>query len=145
MSAFVTIMLLFKTKTMKGIKMKKITTLVAFAMLLVGATATADDYREVWECEAKDGKTLEDIQAINSKWQAWMRKNVDKDISSAVLTAVVGDITGFLFVDTYPSLEVWGKGKAAADDNEEMDALNEEFDATAECEETRLWRYRPTP
>ena len=114
------------------------------AMSLAAGSVWADDYREVWECTARDGKTLEDVQAVNSKWLAWMRENVDESIDSAVLTAVVGELTSFIFVDTYPSLEVWSKGKAAQDDNEDMDELNAEFDATAECGETRLWRRRPT-
>lgn len=122
---------------------RAITCLVAVAFLYGGA-AFADDYREVWECKSKEGKTLEDVQAVNSKWLAWMRKNVDKEIDSAVLTAVVGDMTSFIFVDTYPSLEVWSKGKSAQD-AADMSDLDAEFEATAECGETRLWRKRPTP
>ena len=122
---------------------RTITCLLAVAFLYGGA-AFADDYREVWECKAKDGKTLDDIQAVNSKWLAWMRKNVDKDISSAVLTAVIGKLEGFIFVDVYPSLEVWGAGKAAQDESDEINALNEEFEAVTECGESRLWRKRPT-
>ena len=125
--------------------MRRVITCLLAVAFLYGGAALADDYREVWQCTAKEGKSLEDIQAINSKWLKWMRKNVSKDISSAVLTAVIGDLEGFLFVDTYPSLEVWGAGKAAQDDSDDIDALNEEFDATTECDESRLWRKRPTP
>jgi len=125
--------------------MKKITTCLLAVAFLYGGIAAADDYREVWQCTAKDGKTLEDIQAVNSKWQAWMRKNVHKGISSAILTAVIGDLDGFIFVDTYPSLEVWGAGKAAQDDSDEMDAVDAEFEAVTECDDSRLWRKRPTP
>ena len=124
--------------------MKKLISTAAVAMLLLGGTVWADDYREVWECTTKDGKTLADAQAINSKWLAWMRKNVDRDIDSAALTAVVGDMTSFVFVDTYPTLEAWSEGKAKQEGSEEMDALNAEFDATLECGQTRLWRRRPT-
>lgn len=113
--------------------------------MLITGPAWADDYHEVWECTTRDGKTLEDVQAVNSKWLAWMRENVDDEISSAVLTAVVGDLTSFIFVDTYPGLDVWSEGKARQDGNEEMEALNVEFDATAQCGQTRLWRHRPTP
>lgn len=123
---------------------KAITCLLAVAFLYSGVAA-ADDYREVWQCTAKEGKTVEDIQAVNSKWLAWMRKNVDKKISSAILTAVIGDLEGFIFVDTYPSLEVWGAGKAAQDDSDELDALNAEFEAVTECSESQLMRKRPTP
>lgn len=125
--------------------MKKIFSIAILALLFAGGTALADDYREVWQCKAKEGKTIDDIQAVNSKWVAWMRKNVNKSISSAILTAVIGDLQSFMFVDVYPSLEVWGAGKAAQDDSDEMDALNEEFEAVTECEASRLWRKRPTP
>lgn len=125
--------------------MRKLSICVAVACLAFSGIAAADDYREVWQCTAKEGKTIEDIQAVNSKWQAWMRKNVDKKISSAVLTAVIGDLEGFIFVDTYPSLEVWGAGKAAQDDSDDMDALNAEFEAVTECSESQLMRKRPTP
>ena len=125
--------------------MKKIVCCVAACFLFATGIAAADDYREVWECKAKEGKTLEDIQAVNSKWLKWMRDNVDKDIESAVLTAVVGNLEHFIFVDTYPSLEVWSEGKTAQDETDEMDELDAEFEETAECGETRLWRKRPTP
>lgn len=125
--------------------MKRITICIAAGFLFASGIAAADDYREVWQCKAKEGKSLDDIQAVNSKWQTWMRKNVDKGISSAILTAVIGDLTSFIFVDVYPSLEVWGEGKAAQDESDDMDALDEEFEAVVECGESRLWRKRPTP
>ena len=125
--------------------MKKITCCIAACFLFAAGIAAADDYREVWQCEANEGKTLEDIQAINSQWLKWMRDNVNEDIESAVLTSVVGDMTGFLFVDTYPSLEVWSEGKTAQDETDELDDVDAAFNDAVECGETRLWRKRPTP
>ena len=124
--------------------MKKIICCIAACFLFATGIAVADEYYEVWECEVKGDKTLEDIQAINTKWLKWMRDNVHEDIESAALTAVVGDLTSFLFVDTYPSLEVWSEGKSAQDEAD-MDEIDEAFNEALECGETRLWRARPTP
>ena len=129
----------------KGTTMKKaITCLLAVAFLYSG-TAFADSYREVWQCKANDGKTQEEIEAVNSKWLAWMRKNVDKNVSSAILTSVVGNLEGFVFVDTYPSLDTWSKGRGAQDGNEEMDEINEAFNEVVTCSENSLMEYHPTP
>ncbi|MDH3337456.1 MAG: hypothetical protein OER22_08925 [Gammaproteobacteria bacterium] len=118
--------------------------LVAVSALFLAGTASADNYREVWSCELEDEKKIEEVQAANSKWLAWVRKNVNKDISSAVLTAVVGDQEGFLFVDTYPSLAVWAAAKDALD-TDEGEALGEIFEGLFDCDENRLWKDEPTP
>lgn len=123
---------------------RAITCLVAVAFLYAG-TAFADSYREVWQCKAHEGKTIEDIQAVNSKWLAFMRKNVDQSISSALLTPVVGKLGGFVFADTYPSLDAWSKGRGAQDGNEEMDAIEAEFNEVMVCSESALMEYQPTP
>ncbi len=117
--------------------------IVASGLLLLAGIASADTYRETWNCELEDEKTIEEVQAANSKWLAWVRKNVNKDISSAVLTAVVGSQDGFLFVDTYPSLTVWAAAKEALD-TEEGEALDEVFEGLFECEDNRLWKDEPT-
>lgn len=124
--------------------MKKLIICTAGALLLFSGLASADTYREVWTCDVKDGKTIEDVQAVNSKWLAWIRKNVDKDVSSAVLTGVVGDMDGFMFVDTYPSLAVWSAAKEALD-TEEGREIEAGFEGVSECEGNRLLRHRPTP
>lgn len=129
----------------KGITMKNaLTCLLAVAFLYAGAVS-AETYREVWRCKAEEGKTVDDIQAVNSKWLAWMRKNVDKKIDSAVLTAVVGNLESFSFVDTYPSLDTWSKGRGAQQDSEEMDAIQESFNEVMSCSENWLMEHQPTP
>jgi len=123
---------------------KALTCLLAVAFLYAGA-ASADSYREVWQCKAEEGKTVEDIQAVNSTWLAWMRKNVDKGISSAILTAVVGNLEGFMFVDTYPTLDAWSEGRGAQEDNEEMAEIQEAFNEVMMCKENSLLEHQPTP
>ena len=123
---------------------KTITCLLAATFLYTGAVS-AETYREVWQCKAEEGKTVEDIQAVNTKWLAWMRKNVDKKIDSAVLTAVVGNLEGFTFVDTYPTLDSWSEGRGAQRDNEEMSAIEEAFNEVMSCSENWLMEHQPTP
>ena len=123
---------------------KALSCLVAVTFLYAGAVS-AETYREVWQCKAEEGKTVDDIQAVNSKWLAWMRKNVDKKIDSAVLTAVVGNLDGFTFVDTYPTLEAWSEGRGAQRDNEEMDEIQSAFNEVMSCKENWLMEHQPTP
>ena len=117
--------------------------LVACGFVFAASAASADSYREVWICKVKDGKEIEEVQATNSKWLAFVRENVDKGIKSGVSTAVVGGLEGLLFVDTYPSLEVWAAAKKALD-TEEGNALDEVFEGLFDCDQNRLWKYEST-
>ncbi len=116
---------------------------VAISVLCLAGTASADTYREVWSCKLEDEKKIEDVQAANSKWLAFVQKNVSEDISSAVLTAVVGNQDGFLFVDSYPSLSVWAATKDRLD-TDEGEELGEVFEGLFECDVNRLWKSEPT-
>ena len=50
--------------------MKKLlpVTFVALCTLCLSGIAAADSIVETWTCEVKDGKKIEDVQAINSQW-----------------------------------------------------------------------------
>jgi len=91
----------------------------------------------------KEGKKVEDVQAANSAWLKWVREHVNKDISSNVGTAVVGNIEEFLYVDVYPDLATWAATQTALEDA--PDSIDEGFNAVQDCSEIRLWRLRPTP
>ena len=77
----------------------------------------------------KEGKKQEELQAINSKWLKWVKKNVNEDIASSVGTAVVGNQEMFMFADTYPDLTTWAAAKAALD----SDAASELEDMSSIC------------
>ena len=52
--------------------------------------------------------TAEESQAAGKKWVAITRKLTGNyDFTGRWMSAVVGDIGSFMWVDTYPSLEVW--------------------------------------
>jgi len=125
--------------------MKKLL-LGAFAsvtLLCFSAAAWADKVSEVYTCKLIEGKSLADAQAVNKKWLAWMRANVNAGIESSAATAVVGDSDGFLYVDTYPDLTVWAAGKAALDTDAGR-AVEAAFQDVMECSGNRLWRLHPT-
>ena len=113
---------------------------VAGAILGIGLTAYAEEQiDEVWQCKLNDGKTLEEVQTNNSIWVKAMHDNVSDDISSMVVTSVVGDTGHFLFVDSFPDLATWAAAKAWLE-TEEGQALDAQFQALANCESNRLYR-----
>ena len=116
---------------------------VACGLIVLAGVASADGYREAWSCKLKDGKEIEEVQAANSKWLAYVRDNVDKSIESAVLTAVVGNQEGFVFVDSYPSLATWAAAKKALD-SDDGGALDDMFADLIDCKDNRLWKHEPT-
>ena len=122
--------------------MKRITTAVAASLLLaLSGFAAADPVRMVWTCTLNDGVTAEQSQAAGKKWVALVRKLTGNDeISSSWVTAVVGEVGHFMWVDTYPSLEVWAAVQTAWANSEEAAALEEELEANETCSKSRLYR-----
>ncbi len=125
---------------MKSIPVKSI---VLLALLGIWATAGADShYREVFTCKVKEGKTLDDVRAANSKWVKFMNVNVDGGgISSHIITNVVGNATpgDFGYVDAFPTLESWAAAKSATEGDEEGEAIDAELGEVADCSENRLY------
>ena len=122
--------------------MKRIITVVVASLLLAfSGFAAADPVRMVWTCTLNDGVTAEQSQAAGKKWVALVRKLTGNDeISSSWVTAVVGEVGHFMWVDTYPSLEVWAAVQTAWANSEEAAALEEELEANETCSKSRLYR-----
>ena len=77
----------------------------------------------VYSCTLKEGKTSEDAHAINGQWLKWARaKAGTDDIRSSYTTSIVGDLEGFMWVDTYPDLAAWAKinGADMEEENPEL-------------------------
>ena len=81
--------------------------LTIFAVISVCAIAIADTrIDEVFTCQLSDGKTMDDVREVNSRWVKFMNANVEGgNISSDIVTTIVGDTTPgrFIFVDSFPS------------------------------------------
>ena len=122
--------------------MKRIITATVASLLLgVSGIATADPVTMVWTCTLNDGVTAEQSQAAGKKWVALVRKRTGNDeITSSWVTAVVGEIGPFMWVDTYPSLEVWAAVQNDWPNSEEEAALDEELEANETCSKSRLYR-----
>jgi len=116
-------------------------TFMTMAIFCLSAGALADPVAEVFTCKLHEGKTMEDAKAVNKVWLAWMRANVAEDITSTAATAVVGDSDTFMYVDTYPDIETWAKGKTARETDEGA-AVESGFDAVMKCPGNRLWKLQ---
>lgn len=114
---------------------------MAGALMCLGMTASAETiFEEVWTCKLEDGKTIEEIQAANSKWLKFVNEKTGKGkIRSSVVAAVVGNTDIFLFVDTYPDLATWSATKEflGSEEGEEVEQL---FEGLSDCSENRLYR-----
>ena len=112
---------------------------VTSMFLLLSAAVSADPISVVFTCELKEGKTKEDAMAINAKWLKWARATGGSDeITSSFVSTVIGDIGGFMWVDTYPDIATWGK---IVDGDSGLDA---EFDAVSTCSGNRMYRGEET-
>lgn len=117
---------------------------VTLVTLFLSGIAAADSIAETWTCEVKEGKSIEDVQATNSKWLKWINAHVEGGgITSSIGTAVVGNIETFIFVDTYPNLATWAAAKDVLD-SDEGDEIEDLFEDVSECSENRLWKIEDT-
>ena len=118
---------------------------IATGFLCVSVVAAAEPtYKEVWTCTLDENKTIDDVQAANSKWLKWINETVKGgNISSSVVSSVVGNTETFLYVDSYPDLTTWSAAKAALD-TEEGQAVEEVFEGVSDCTENHLYKMTPT-
>jgi hypothetical protein len=122
--------------------MKKVITVMLASILLgVSGFVLADPVTEVFTCTLNDGTTAEESQATGKKWVAIVRKLTGNDeITSSWVSAVVGDSGQFLWVDTYPSLEVWAAAQTALENSKEFEPIGEELGENETCSGNRLYR-----
>lgn len=112
---------------------------VTSAFLLFSIAVHAEPISIVWYCQLKDGSTKDDAMEINARWLKWARATGGSDeITSAYVSTVVGDISGFMWVDTYPDIATWGK---VTDAESEFDA---EFAEISTCSGNRMLRREET-
>jgi len=121
---------------------KKITIAAITSMLLfLSGIAHADTVSAVWTCKLKEGKTQEDAQAVNAKWLKRARELTGSDaITSTYVNTAIGELGGFLWVDSFPDFSTWAKMMDAEED-EELDAA---FEALQTCTSNRLYRGEET-
>lgn len=123
--------------------MKTLSTTVLLSFFLISTTGFSmpdDRIVEVWECTMKEGKTMEAIHAANTKWVAFMNANVEGGVRSYVMAPKVGEREerGFMFVDSFPSLQAWAAADAAIE-SEEGKAIQAEINALVDCSKNALY------
>ena len=112
---------------------------VTSVFMLLSFAVHAEPISIVWYCELKDGSTKEDAMEINARWLKWARATGGSDeITSSYISTVIGDLGGFMWVDTYPDIATWGK---VADADSEFDA---EFNEISSCSGNRMLRAEET-
>lgn len=124
-------------------KIRISTILVALTIIFASNSIFASSIVNAYTCKLKEGKKKEEVQAINGKWVKWVNEHVNKDITSSFGTAVVGNQDVFMFVDTYPDLNVWAAA-AIALDSEAASALEDMFSTVSACSENSLWKFEPS-
>ena len=125
--------------------MTKIIGLICVGVLLgISVAANADSgVEEIWQCTLKEGKKIEDAMAANTAWVKWVNTNVaGGGIQSLTATAIVGDMSSFIFIDSFPSLESWAAMKTALEspDGKKVEAAINEV---VQCTENRVYRSTP--
>jgi hypothetical protein len=115
------------------------------ALLLMTAvtlsTAASADTRiiEVWNCKLLDGKTIEQVQSADTAWLTFVNSKVQgAGVRAYAMTSVVGDYTGFLSADSYPSMAAWVEAKAALK-TPEGQAVDAAWSSVAECTSNTLY------
>lgn len=109
-------------------------------MLAIAGVASADPVVDVWTCTLKEGKTAEEAQAAGKMWVAVVRKLTGNDeITSSYASAIVGNAEVFLWVDTYPSLEVYAAVQTATDSAAEYEPVATALDDTQTCSGNQLF------
>ncbi|TRX56592.1 hypothetical protein [Thalassomonas sp. M1454] len=94
---------------------------------------------QVWSCTLKEGKSIEDVKVLNSKWVAYVNKAVKGgDIRSYVVTPIVGNLGTFVFVDSFPNMESWAAKKAVME-TDEGKKIDESFADVSECQKNSLY------
>jgi hypothetical protein len=112
---------------------------VTSIFLLLSVAVHAEPVSIVFSCQLKDGSTKEDAMEINARWLKWARATGGSDaITSSFVSTVIGDLGGFMWVDTYPDIATWGK---VVDADSEFDA---EFAEVSTCSGNRMYRGEET-
>ena len=121
-------------------KMTMGSSLLGFTLMLCAVSVLAESrVVEVWQCKLKEGKTAAEVQAANRKWLEFVNSKVKGGgVQSYQMTAIVGHVEGFVFADSYPSMDAWVAAKAALK-TPEGEATEAAIAAYGECTSNTLY------
>jgi hypothetical protein len=108
----------------------------AVTLLMVSISVSADTrVMEVWTCTLNEGKSVEDLNAINDKWLAWANKqSYGGDIRGSIAVPAISDnLNVVLIIGSYPDRATYGADADAYFGTAEGQALEAEYSAIASC------------
>lgn len=120
-------------------------TILLFTCFGLASTGNAAESTVInlWECKINEGKSIEDVQAANSKWVKYANANVEGgNIQSYIMTPLVGIAETFKYADSFPSLTSWTT--MTEFDNEAIKAIEKGLNAAATCSSNTLHRSTPS-
>ena len=121
--------------------MKLVTSMILVAAAgMVSAVVHAETRTlQLWTCTVNTGKTLADVQTVDTKWVKFVNSKVKGgDIHSSTASPVTGTLDHFMFIDSFPSIEAWAAQQTVMATPEGV-ALNAEFDAVTKCTAGNLY------
>jgi hypothetical protein len=120
----------------------KIVAWLASAVAAFAAPAVANDFDQVWRCELKPGKSLDDARAVSRAWLAAAKsmKNGGRLQAFIHWPIIVGDSANrFDFVVRAPSLAAWGAFYDAYDEGTPVADADLRFAEVADCSGSTMW------
>jgi hypothetical protein len=117
--------------------------LVAAITLLMVSISVCADTRvvEAWTCTLNEGKSAEDLNAINDKYLAWANKqSYGGDIRASIAVPTVSDNLGeVLILCSYPDRVIYGADMDAFFGTAEGHALMAEYEAVVTCDSNAVY------
>ena len=115
---------------------------VLLASSALPAPVAASEFEQVWNCELKPGKTLDEARAVALTWLAAARsmKNGERLQVYIRYPIIVSDSENrFDFVVRAPSLAAWGAFYDAYDDGTPVANADAKFAEVAGCSGSTMW------
>lgn len=114
--------------------------IVTAALCCLPAQAAENRILFIWTCELNEGKTQDDVQKANRVWLKFVNKQVPKGgIRSFAVSPIVGDVTKFRYIDSYPNLTAWTAMDNAMDSDRGRE-IEASLDEAATCTHSSLHR-----
>ena len=123
---------------------------VAITLWFVGALAAfaspaaANEFDQVWVCELKPGKTLDEARAVAHTWLAAARSMEHGERLQAFIRypIIVSESENrFDFVVRAPSLALWGAFYDRYDDGTPVADADLKFAEVASCSGSTMWEW----
>lgn len=112
------------------------------AMLMIFATPAYSAAIQLFNCELNGDASTEDVYAMAAKWLKVAKtikggENLKVYIRHPV--AASSDDIDFKFVLTTPTFAEWGEFTDAYEGSDSITAVDDEFEAIADCADSAVW------